>query len=165
MPDETRKAGDYIYDFELKSTDGKTYRSAQQRKESLLLAVFFKIGCSTCRMTLPFVERLYERYANGKFQIWGLSQDSAADTAGFAKEIGLKFPLLIDEELKLTEVYRLDKVPDLYLMGADEKIQQSIHCFDANALNELAKIAAKASGKEYQPVVVPSDEVPPVVYG
>ena len=165
MPDETRKAGDYVFDFELKSTDGKTYRSAQQREEGLLLVIFFKISCSTCRMTLPFVERLYERYANGKFQIWGLSQDNAGDTAGFARELGLKFPLLIDQGLALTEAYRLEKVPDLYLMGADEKILRSTHCFDASALNELAKIAADASGKEHQPVVIPSDEVPPLVYG
>lgn len=69
------EAGSRIVDFALQGTDGNTYSSKNAREKGLLLAVLFKVGCGTCKYTLPFLQCFHEQYAQpsgGKFQLWGI---------------------------------------------------------------------------------------------
>ncbi|HZO90481.1 MAG TPA: TlpA disulfide reductase family protein [Chthonomonadaceae bacterium] len=160
-----RAAGSPVVDFELGGTDGKTYSSREARERGLLLAVFFKVGCGTCKYSVPFLQRFHEQYAQpsgGKFQIWGISQDNREDTLAFARENGnATFPLLLDETLQVSESYGLVGVPDLYLMGADAAIQAAVlgH-FGKDGFNELAQKVAAFLGVPYVPVVREEDDAP-----
>ncbi|HZT41381.1 MAG TPA: TlpA disulfide reductase family protein [Chthonomonadaceae bacterium] len=160
-----RAAGDKIVDFTLRATDGNEYSSASARRNGLLLTVFFKIGCGTCKFSVPYLQRFHTQYAmssEGRFQIWGVSQDNAQDTLAFAQKQGpATFPLLLDQDLEVTESYRLIAVPDLFLMGAADTIEDAVTgYFSKDGFNDLARRVAAFLEVPYTPIVREEDDAP-----
>lgn len=162
--------GDAVKDFTLKDVSGQLFSTKELREKGLVLLFFFKVGCGTCRYSAPFIERIHRQYAlgsEGKFIVLGVSQDDASATKEFAAAHGnLSFPILLDEDLEVTESYNLIGVPDLYLLDSSNTILYSIlgH-FTAEGFNEIAKRAAEATQKPYSPVVLPQDNAPNIKPG
>ncbi len=160
-----RSAGESVYDFTLRATDGKPYSSADARRQGLLLAALFKTTCGTCKFSLPYLQRFHAQYAvpsAGRFQIWGISQDNAQDTLAFARENGpATFPLLLDSTLEVSEAYRLIAVPDLYLLGAGDTLLAALpgH-FSKEGFNDLARQVADFLQAPYTPIVREEDNAP-----
>jgi peroxiredoxin len=160
-----RGAGDEIVDFTLRATDGKEYSSASARRNGLLLAVLFKTSCGTCKFSVPYLQRFHAQYAapsGGRFRIWGVSQDSAQDTLAFAQECGpATFPLLLDQDLEVTEAYRLIAVPNLYLVGTGDAIEAALQGhFSKDGFNAMARQVAAFLGVPYSPIVREEDNAP-----
>src|SRR5690242_11554443 len=86
--------------FELKSSDGKKFSLHDELANGPVVLAFFKVSCPTCQYTLPFLERLYKAYRNKGVKLIGVSQNDATETASFAKEFGITFPLLLDDTKK-----------------------------------------------------------------
>lgn len=165
-----RAAGDKVADFTLQSADGKTYGSREARQEGLLLTALFKTGCGTCKYAFPYLQRFQEQYAQnsgGKFQVWGVSQDDAENTQTFAKENGgATFPLLLDKQLDVTAQYGPTNVPNLYLLGAGDTIEQAVlGQFGTDAFNQMAQKIAAFVGVPYVPIVRDEDNAPAIKPG
>ncbi|PYV34700.1 MAG: TlpA family protein disulfide reductase [Acidobacteria bacterium] len=135
--------------IELAATDGKKYSLQEALARGPVLATFFKVSCPTCQYTLPFVERLYQQFRDQRVEVWGVSQDNAKESEGFAKEFGLSFPVLIDEnDYAVSTEYGLEYVPSYFLIAAGGKIEISGDGFskrDFLAIQRLlaARLAAK----------------------
>ncbi len=157
---ETFAAGDPVEDFVLKGVDGTTFNSRNVRASGLLMFVFWKAGCGTCRYSMPFLQRFQDLYAGDGFQIWGVSQENRADTLAFSNEYSLIFPQVLDEDLAVTETYRLVTVPGVYLVGPSDRILRHASAFLADEFNDMAALIAKETGKPYSPVVRPEDDAP-----
>lgn len=118
-----------------------------------VLLVFFKIGCPTCQITLPFLERLHQ---SGRLAVYGISQDDFAATREFAKAFRLTFPMLLDSadaHYPASTAYRITIVPSLFLITADRTIEWMLQGFSRKALEELG-MAFEA------PVFRPCERVP-----
>lgn len=162
----TLTAGDQVFDFVLPGTDGRTFDSHTARSQGLLMFVFWKKGCGTCRYSLPFLQRFHDLYArDGSFQIRGISQDSAEDTREFMRGSSLTFPQAIDENLEASEAYGLVTVPGVYLVNSGDRILRHAHAFVTDELNAMAKMIAEKQGREYIPVVRPEDDAPDIKPG
>ncbi len=148
--------------FTLPGLDGqKKYSLTEALKEGPVVAAFFKIACPICQFTLPFLERVYETYGDSKVTFWGISQDDARDTRDFSKELGIKFPTLIDEDgYPVSNQYGLTNVPTLLLIGPDGKAMVSTTGFDKAALEKINAEVARYSGKPEQPLFRPGEIVP-----
>jgi peroxiredoxin len=92
--------------------------------------------------------------------IWGISQDDAEDTAAFAQEYKITFPLLLDETLEWTVKYGLVSVPTLFTVTKGGTIKQAIFGFVKSDLEELNGILAECAGKESAPLFTDEDDVP-----
>src|SRR5579871_6627047 len=111
---EPLQAGGKVIDFRLSGVDGKTYDLKERRQPGALTAfVFWKKSCGTCQYSFPYFQRFHDQYANGKFQIWGVSQESPDDTAAFVDQYTATFPQLLDEDLAVTVEYGITNVPTL----------------------------------------------------
>lgn len=157
--------GSPVADFTLRATDGREYASLTARRSGLLLVAMVKVGCGTCKYAFPYVQRFHELYAqnaDGRFQVWGISQNDAAETVNFAKNHGAAtFPLLLDETLEATASYGITNVPDLYLLGPEETIRDAVvGYFSAEKYNALARRIADHLQVPYVPVVRPEDNAP-----
>jgi len=132
--------------FQLTGTDGQQYSLDAALAHGPLLAVFFKVSCPVCQYTFPFLDRLYRQFlAAGAagVQVWGISQDNAANTKVFAKEWNITFPLLIDEEPYATsQEYGLTHVPSLFLIAPDGRVEISGDGFSKADLLEIRKSLA-----------------------
>src|SRR3984957_1379260 len=114
-------------DFALKTIDGHSLSlSAELAKHPVVLA-FFKVSCPTCQYAFPFLERLHQAYGQKGVRLLGVSQNNAKDTATFAKEFGITFPILLDEigEYPVSNAYGLTNVPTIFWMAQDGEIEVS----------------------------------------
>lgn len=147
--------------FTLADGEGKTYSLADALKNGPILAAFFKVSCPVCQFTFPFLQRIYEAFGDSRAGIWGISQDSPADTRRFLNEFGVKFPALIDAQgYKVSNQYGLTNVPSIFLIAPDGKIRTASIGFAKRDLESIASEIAKAEGKSPQPLFRPNEKVP-----
>lgn len=112
---------------ELKALDGKRFSLADELARGPVVLAFFKVSCPTCQYALPFLERLYKAYGQKGVSVIGVSQNDAKDTAAFAKEYGITFPILLDDTHKYpaSNAYGLTNVPSLFWVAEDGEIEVS----------------------------------------
>lgn len=145
----------------LASTNGQKMSLAEALKKGPVLAAFFKVSCPVCQFTFPFLERMYESYGDAKFTYWGVSQNDAADTREFTQDLGVKFPMLLDDEgFAASNQYGLTNVPSLFLISPDGKVQVSSVGFAKADLEQIAAEAARVAGKPATPLFKPGEVVP-----
>src|ERR1700723_4689622 len=112
--------------FTLQSTDGTKSSLADALKKGPVVAGFFKVSCPTCQFAAPFLERLHETYGGDKFTLFGISQDDAADTLEFCKELDVEFPILLESRgYSVSNQYGITNVPSIFLISPDGKIEET----------------------------------------
>lgn len=137
-PLTTINAGNTAPGFTLKSLDGKEYSLASLLQKGPVVAAFFKISCPVCQFTLPYIQRLSERYAGHSVTILSISQDDAKGTAVFNKEYGLSLPTLLDDPgYPVSNAYGLSMVPTVFLIEPDGKVKVSSMGFDKADLESI----------------------------
>ena len=114
-------------DFALKAMDGKRFLLQEELGSGPVVLAFFKVSCPTCQYAFPFLERLHKAYGQKGVKLLGVSQNNAKDTAAFAKEFGVTFPILLDEidEYPVSNAYGLTNVPTIFWMAQDGEIEVS----------------------------------------
>ena len=114
-------------DFTLSSVGGKNFALRDALQHGPVIAAFFKVSCPTCQYTLPFLERVFKAYANKNATLVGISQNDKKDTAAFAKEYGITFPLLLDDTrtYPVSNAYGLTTVPTIFWIEPDGEIEIS----------------------------------------
>jgi peroxiredoxin len=160
----TLEAGQKAPPFRLMSTDGKERSLQEGLAAGPVLAAFFKVSCPTCQYTFPYIERLYQQLiaagAKGP-QVWGIVQDDAGQGKAFAKEFGVTFPILADDEpYETTLAYGLNFVPTLFLIGRDGRVEITCDGFHKADLLALHKRLAENYAVKPSALFQPSDGVP-----
>jgi len=114
-------------DFELKTLDGKRFSLKNELAHGPVVLAFFKVSCPTCQYAFPFLQRLHKAYGDKGVRLVGISQNGATETAAFAKEFGVSFPLLLDPvgSYPASNVYGLTNVPSIFWVAEDGEIEVS----------------------------------------
>ena len=114
-------------EFELNTREGKKFSVTEVLRRGPVVLAFFKVSCPTCQYALPFLERLYKAYGNKGVTLVGVSQNDAKDTAAFAKEFGITFPILLDDthSYPVSNAYGLTNVPTIFWIEQDGDIELS----------------------------------------
>lgn len=154
--------GNIAPNFSLKSLDGKEYSLNKLMERGPVVAAFFKVSCPVCQFTFPFLERLYKRYGGDGVTLLGISQDDARATKTFAKEYGLTFPMLIDDEsgYLVSNAYGLTNVPTIFLIDTEGKVKISGMGFDKKDLETIAAELAERRKISLAPLFRPNEVVP-----
>jgi peroxiredoxin len=139
-PLTTINAGNAALEFSLKSLQGKDYSLAKLLEKGPVVAAFFKVSCPVCQFTLPFIQRLADRYSGGSATVLTISQDDAKSTASFNKEYGLKLLTLLDDpkDYLASNAYGLSMVPTIFLIEPDGKVKLSSMGFGKADLEQIA---------------------------
>ena len=145
---------------------GKRLSLAEALKRGPVLAAFFKVSCPTCQFTMPFLERLHQKYGGAKFSLLGISQDDERDTRDFCREYGVQFPALIDEHgYPVSNEYGLTNVPTMFWISSDGQIQSTSVGFSKTDLETMAAQAARAVGKPAEPLFKRGEVIPETKHG
>ncbi len=155
-------AGNTAPEFSLKDLDNKEYSLATLLGRGPVVAAFFKISCPVCQYTFPFLERLYKRYGDDNVTFLGISQDDARTTTKFAKEYGVTFPILIDDEdgYVVSNAYGLTNVPTIFLIYTDGAVKVSSMGFDKKDLETIAADLAERKTVSLAPLFRPDEVIP-----
>lgn len=145
-------SGDEFPDFVAQGVD-----TAEIRKQRPLFVVIWKKGCSTCRLALPFYQRLHETYPGAA--VIGISQDDSETVKSYCEEKGLTFPQVADQDdgLALTKVFRPETVPNYFYTDNTGIVHVAGEAWNADALNDIAARMGEFLG-EKRPVLVPESE-------
>jgi len=121
-------------------------KSLQRPKGAASLLVFFETDCPTCRLTVPYLNKLAKQTA----AVVGISQDSEALTESFIREMSIAFPVTIDRGLAISRAYDPVAVPTLFLVDEAGTVLRTQIGFDKAELNAIAaELGAEPVGDAY----------------
>jgi peroxiredoxin len=155
-------AGTSAPDFTLQTTDGEQLRLREALMRGPVVAAFFKVSCPVCQYTFPFLERIYKAQGGKNVTIVGVSQNDKKDTAAFAKEFGVTFPILLDDTSKypVSNAYGLTNVPTVFWIAQDGEIEISSVGWDRKEIEEINRRAAEITGEGPKAVFRSDEDVP-----
>ena len=141
-------AGTSAPDFKLQTMNGKQFSLRDALTRGPVVAAFFKVSCPVCQYAFPFLERIYKAHGGKNVTIVGVSQNEKKDTAAFAKEYGVTFPILLDEmkTYPVSNAYGLTNVPTIFWIAQDAEIEVSSVGWDRKEIEEINCKAAEISG-------------------
>lgn len=118
------QVGDPVPEFSLQDVDGNTISSESLKGSPYVIAIF-ATWCPPCRMELEALER----------QVWQPLKDKGAKVIGinygdedaelirqFASELGVSFPLLVDESGSFRQKAGISMVPQSLVIGPEGRI-------------------------------------------
>jgi len=155
-------AGTKAPDISLPTAQGGTFSLTSALEAGPVVLAFFKVSCPVCQMAFPFFERLHQAYRGKNVSVIGVSQDSAQDTAAFARQFGITFPLALDntKTYPASNAYGLTNVPTLFLVSPDGEIEVSSVSWSQDELEDVSRRLAAVSGSNVATVVRREDNVP-----
>ena len=91
----TAKAKPAKLDFTLRDVAGNETNLAAYEGQVILLD-FWATWCAPCRVTIPSLVELYERYRERGFVVLGVSVDDPVERlTPFVRELGITYPVLV----------------------------------------------------------------------
>jgi peroxiredoxin len=110
-------------DFTLRQIDGPNLRLGEQRGR-VVMVNFWATWCGPCRIELPHLVRLHDKYRGSGFLLLGVNIDDDPGAAkALAGKLGLTFPVLFDSEKKVVAAYDLNAMPATVLIDRDGRVR------------------------------------------
>jgi len=110
-------------DFTLRSAEGGNLRLGEMRGR-VVLVNFWATWCGPCKVEMPHLNRIYEKYRSAGFVLLGVNiDDDPRQASALATRMGLKFPVLFDTDKAVTRRYALDSMPGTVLIDRDGKVR------------------------------------------
>ena len=110
-------------DFTLKSAGGSNLRLQEQRGRVVMIN-FWASWCGPCRVEMPHLNRLYDKYRSAGFQLFGVNIDEdPAKAQALATKLGLQFPVLFDADKRVSKLYDLTTMPSTVLVDRDGRVR------------------------------------------
>src|SRR5579872_4844363 len=129
-------------EIQLQDLDSHGWKLSEALKQGPVVIAFFKVSCSTCQFTFPFLERLADSGASSAPRLVAISQDDVATSRDFQARFGLSMPTLVDEPRSwpASNAYQITSVPSLFLIEPDGKISLTSEGFNKAAMEKLGQL-------------------------
>ena len=123
------EAGAAAPDFTIRDTEGKAFNFGEEKGKAPSILVFWSIFCEPCRVEMPIVQRLHEKYRDA-LTVLAVALDGEPlknSIVGFVKQEGYTFRVLIDEldakeMFKVADPYGVGGTPTIYLVDRAGKV-------------------------------------------
>jgi len=114
-------------DFVLKSATGENLRLSEYRGDVVLIN-FWATWCGPCRQEMPLLDDLYGRYQRVGFNLLGVNIDDDSRRAmQMVQELGVKFPVLFDENKEVSKLYEVEAMPVTVLVDREGRVRHVHH--------------------------------------
>jgi len=122
---EGLRPGSLAPDFALTGLDGEQHRLSEYRGKAVILN-FWASWCLPCREEMPLFEQFYSRQKD-ELTILGvdLGEDRATVQA-FIDELGITFPILLDQDQAVTQTYRVYGIPTSFFLDKNGVIRDVV---------------------------------------
>ncbi len=120
------RPGDLAIDFTLNDLDGKPVKLSGLRGDRVVLVVFWATWCVPCLQEMPALMDTYAEYRDQGFEILGVvvARDQTREgVQEFIAKRKVPYPILWDADEKVMVRYRVDAIPQNFLIGRDGVIR------------------------------------------
>ncbi len=105
--------------FTLKSMGGKNLKLSEMTGNVVLIN-FWASWCGPCREEMPLLNALHNKYAPLGFTVLGVNVEEQIDGAlSFLKNVPVDFPILLDNENKVSRQYKVIAMPTTVVVDRD----------------------------------------------
>jgi len=110
-------------DFVSENLQGGNTGLADYRGKVVLLN-FWATWCIPCREEMPGMEALWQKYKEKGFVVAAVSVDEGSQkrVETFTKLLDLSFPVLLDPESEVNDLYKVSNMPTSFLIDGNGKI-------------------------------------------
>ena len=104
-------------EFSLTTPEGKKISLKDFRGKTVFLN-FWATWCVPCREEMPAMEKLYQEFKNNNFVVLAINvKDRKQEAIAFIKELKLTYPVALDPEAEVAQLYGAWGLPTTYLIG------------------------------------------------
>lgn len=123
------KIGNQAPDFELTTLDGRRVKLSDYRGKKVVLN-FWATWCPPCRAEIPDLEKFYTDFKDKDIVILGVnltdSEKSQTSVSTFAGSNKMTYPILLDKEGTVSQVYQVSGIPTSYFIDTKGIIRNKI---------------------------------------
>jgi len=145
LPESARMAApDFVIE---KLEGGKT--SLAEHKGKLVLLHFWATWCMPCRVEMPGLESVWQQYKDKGLVILAASVDegSKGRVEKYKQIFELSFPILLDPESEVNDLYKVSNMPTSILIDAEGEIVSyvsgTVDWLDAETISLLEELLAR----------------------
>jgi len=123
IPADATLKGDLAPEFTLKALDGRDVNLGDY-KGKYLLVNFWATWCGPCKVEMPSIEELYQRFKLENFDVLAISNDMFGEkvVGPYIKTQGFTFTVLLDPILQVSKQFGVVSLPTTYLIDPQGKI-------------------------------------------
>ncbi|MHB8764237.1 MAG: cytochrome c3 family protein [Deferrisomatales bacterium] len=140
--------------------DGEVFDAAQFLGRTPMLLDFGSIYCSSCVTSLPHLINLQNRYGPEKLRVVGVNLDAygLARVRRFyaAYQKTLNFPVVIDEDLKISRAYQVTTLPTYVVVDREGRAAATVVGFGESQRVELDRAVRRVMESGPAAVAVPA---------
>ena len=144
-----RGAAEPAPEFLLKDLEGVSHSLAKYPGKVILLN-FWSTWCADCKREVPSLVRLHAQRLPNLIILGIAVNDAEANVRAFGEQQKVAYPLLLDDDGAVVELYELEFIPTNIIVDADGEIHDTIvgfgtvaH-FEASVLNSLYQLIPRA---------------------
>ncbi|MDF1555696.1 MAG: TlpA disulfide reductase family protein [Deferrisomatales bacterium] len=128
-------------EFTLTTLDGTPMRLRDLRGKVVFVNLW-ATWCPPCREELPTMVRFYERFKERGVEILAISEDTDPEAVRrMVATQGITFPVLLDENKRVFNLYRATGVPETHLLDKDGRVRGSqLGPFDWDSPAVISKV-------------------------
>jgi cytochrome c biogenesis protein CcmG, thiol:disulfide interchange protein DsbE len=103
--------------------DGSKFEM-ESKKGKVVLLNLWATWCGPCRFEIPELQAIHDRYAAKNFEVVGVSVDESGveSVRDFVKEHEMTYPVVLDAEGKLANVFQTSVLPTSVIIDRNGKI-------------------------------------------
>lgn len=114
------KEGSIVPNIILRSADGTSNWSLENEKAPVVIINFWATWCFSCKEQMPSMKRFFqERKGKGVKLITILFRDDPFRAMEFMQERGYDFPVTVDPDLKIAQLFGVTGVPETYIINRE----------------------------------------------
>ena len=123
LPEPAPSQGAAAPNITLQNLDGETVSLSDYRGQPVVLN-FWATWCGPCRQEMPHLQDVYETHRDAGLVVLGVNvRETREEAAGFLRELGVDFPVLLDSDLAATERYSVTSLPITFFIDRDGNIK------------------------------------------
>ncbi len=104
--------------------------SLDDYRGQVVLVNIWATWCGPCRVEMPSIRALYDRYRDAGLTVLAVSIDEGPGykekVREFVDELSLDFPILLDPESRVTRTFRTIGVPETFVLDREGRIVKRV---------------------------------------
>lgn len=127
LPADHVREGNFALDFTLPTLEKSELISLSQFKGQPVVINFWASWCVPCRTETPALERAFRANQASNLIIIGVNttaQDTIQNAKAFVEEFGVTYPIVLDEEDTVSQMYSVLGLPTSLFINREGRIQR-----------------------------------------